>query len=81
MRSFILIILFFSSSLIFSQNIVTDTIFHNVERKETLFSISQKYNITINDLLSLNPELRDSRLRVRSIILVPIFKSPEDINL
>ena len=81
MRSFILIILLFLSSSIFSQNIVTDTIFHNVERKETLFSISQKYKITINDLLNLNPELRDSRLRRRSTILVPVFKSPEDLNL
>ena len=81
MRSFILIILLFLSSSIFSQNIVTDTIFHKVERKETLFSISQKYKITINDLLNLNPELRDSRLRRRSTILVPVFKSPEDLNL
>ena len=43
--------------------------------------ISQKYKITINDLLSFNPELRDSRLRRRSTILVPIFKSSEDLNL
>ena len=81
MRRFILIIFLLSSTSIFSQNIVTDTIFHKVERKETLFSISQKYKITINDLLSLNPELRDSRLRRRSTILVPVFKSPEDLNL
>ena len=81
MRGFILIIFLLSSSSIFSQNIVTDTIFHNVERKETLFSISQKYKITINDLLSFNPELRESRLRRRSTILVPVFKSPEDLNL
>ena len=81
MRRLILIIFLLSSTSIFSQNIVTDTIFHKVERKETLFSISQKYKITINDLLSLNPELRDSRLRRRSTILVPVFKSPEDLNL
>ena len=81
MRRLILIIFLLSSTSIFSQNIVTDTIFHKVERKETLFSISQKYKITINDLLSLNPELRDSRLRRRSTILVPVFKSPEDLDL
>ena len=81
MRRFILIIFLLSSTSIFSQNIATDTIFHKVERKETLFSISQKYKITINDLLNLNPELRDSRLRRRSTILVPVFKSPEDLNL
>ena len=60
MRGFILIIFLLSSSSIFSQNIVTDTIFHNVERKETLFSISQKYKITINDLLSSGLKLNKS---------------------
>ena len=38
------------NQVIFSQNIVSDTISHSVERKETLFSISQKYDIDINDM-------------------------------
>ena len=46
-----------------------------VERKETLFSISKRYGINVNDILKLNPNLRDSRLRRRSTILIPIFKS------
>ncbi len=60
---------------IFSQNIVTDTIVHEVERKETLFSISQKYKININDILELNPQLRDSRLKRKSKILIPVIES------
>ena len=60
---------------IFSQNIVNDTIIHEVERKETLFSISQKYNININDILELNPQLRDSRLKRKSKILIPVIES------
>ena len=64
---------------IFSQNIVSDTIFHEVDRKETLFSISQKYNINVNDILELNPKLKNSRLRRRSTILIPVFNSFQDV--
>ena len=69
----VFILLLITLHPIFSQNIVSDTIFHEVERRETLFSISQKYDINVNDILELNPELRDSRLRRRSTILIPIF--------
>ena len=64
---------------IFSQNIVSDTIFHEVDRKETLFSISQNYNINVNDILELNPKLKNSRLRRRSTILIPVFNSIQDV--
>ena len=82
MRIFIIIILLFSTYSIFSQNILTDTVFHKVERKETLFSISEKYKIKINDLLNLNPQLRESKLRRNSTILIPVFKTQklEDID-
>lgn len=72
-----LIILLFSTYSIFSQNILTDTVFHEVERKETLFSISEKYKIKINDLLDLNPQLRESKLRRNSTILIPVYKIQE----
>ena len=66
---------------IFSQNIVTDTIVHEVERKETLFSISQKYKININDILELNPQLRNSRLKRKSKILIPVIESIQEKTL
>ena len=72
-----LIILLFSTYSIFSQDILTDTVFHEVERKETLFSISEKYKIKINDLLNLNPQLRESKLRRNSTILIPVYKTQE----
>ena len=72
-----LIILLFSTYSIFSQNILTDTVFHEVERKETLFSISEKYKIKINDLLNLNPQLRESKLRRNSTILIPVYKTQQ----
>lgn len=66
---------------IFSQNIVTDTIVHEVERKETLFSISQKYKININEILELNPQLRNSRLKRKSKILIPVIESTQEKTL
>mgnify|MGYP001392968586 FL=1 len=67
--------------LMFSQNIVSDTIIHEVERKETLFSISKKYNINVNDILELNPQLRNSRLKRKSKIFIPILESTQEIKL
>ncbi|MDG2476244.1 MAG: LysM domain-containing protein [Flavobacteriaceae bacterium] len=65
---------------IFSQNFVSDTIYHKVERKETLFSISKEYDISVNDILKLNPELKDSRLKRRSTLLIPVFNFVREIT-
>ena len=75
MKKFSLLVFLMMFQTIFSQNIVSDTIFHEVKRKETLFSISQKYDVSVNDILEFNPKLRDSRLRRRSTILIPVFNS------
>ena len=37
----------------------TNNVTHIVQRKETLYSISKKYNVAIHDLITLNPELKD----------------------
>lgn len=47
----------------------TNNITHLVQRKETLFSISKKYNIAIHDLIALNPELKNG-LKAGSTILI-----------
>ena len=80
MRKVFLILLFITQT-IFSQNILSDTISHEVERRETLFSISQKYNINVNDILELNPELRNSRLRRKSTILIPVFDTIQVLEI
>ena len=77
----VLIFLLITLQPIFSQNIVTDTIVHEVERKETLFSISQKYKININYILELNPQLRNSRLKRKSKILIPVIESIQENKL
>ena len=78
MKKFSLLVFLMMFQTIFSQNIVSDTIFHEVKRKETLFSISQKYDVSVNDILEFNPKLRNSRLRRRSTILIPVFNSVKE---
>jgi len=42
---------------------------HKVKRSETLFSISKKYHMTVNDLKSLN-KMKGSNIAVGQILLV-----------
>ena len=46
-------------------------LFHTVQKKETLFSISKKYNVELNILMDLNPEAAKSLSR-GSVIRVPV---------
>ena len=52
-----------------STPVPSDVITHTVEKKETLYSISKKYNIAIHDLIALNPELNDG-LKAGSVIKI-----------
>jgi LysM repeat protein/ABC-type branched-subunit amino acid transport system substrate-binding protein len=45
-------------------------IYHKVEAKETLYSLSKKYNVSINTMDSLNPEVKDKGLRIGMVIRV-----------
>ena len=47
----------------------TNDITHLVQRKETLYSISKKYNIAIHDLISQNPKLKDGLKAGQTIII------------
>ena len=47
---------------------------HKVRRKETLFSIAGKYDVSIEDLKAHNESLRLNKLRPRKKIYIPIFK-------
>ncbi len=48
---------------------------HKVRRKETLFSISQKYNVSIEDIKKHNPSLYAENLRRGDRIQIPRFKT------
>ena len=47
---------------------------HKVRRRETLFSIAQKYDVTIEDLKAHNERLKFKKLRSGKKIYIPIFK-------
>jgi len=46
---------------------------HKVKRKETLFSISQNYNIEVSDLKKYNKQLYSKPLKKKDILLIPIY--------
>lgn len=48
-------------------------ILHQVERKETLFSISRRYGVHVNELKSSNPEVDVDELKIGDILRVPMF--------
>ena len=65
-------LLFFFLNLTYFQSSsseLSDTIFHNVEKGETLFSISKKYNLSIGDLKKWN-NLKNNDLSVNQKIIV-----------
>ena len=45
---------------------------HKVRRKETLFSIAQLYNVTIDDIKKYNKELYSRQLKKGEKIMIPI---------
>jgi len=48
---------------------------HKVRRKETLFSLSQKYNVSIDEIKKANPSLYAENLRRGDRIRIPRFKT------
>lgn len=48
---------------------------HIVLEKQTLFSISRTYGVTVHQLYEANANLRETGLKKNSIILIPIFDS------
>ena len=48
-----------------------DFIIHKVEKKETLFSLTQKYDITYDELYSLNPQVKQEGLKYGAEVKIP----------
>ncbi len=54
---------------------------HKVKRKETLYGLSKKYNVTEDDIKKYNKYLYAKNLRKGDIIKIPVFKTTEtEIN-
>jgi len=78
-----ILIFVISISYCFSQGQITDTIFHRVKKNETLYSISNQYSVDISEIIQLNPNLKDNRLKRRSRVLIPVYskKRPQEIEI
>ena len=44
---------------------------HIVREKQTLFSIAKAYDVTVDDIYSFNPSLKETGLKKNAIILIP----------
>lgn len=56
-------------------------IIHRAEPKETLYSITKRYGVTLEDLYELNPSLKASGLKMYDTIQVPLLKKNKRQNL
>ena len=74
LRYFLLVtVLFLGSSMLTAQ--VTQSIrgLHKVKKKETIFGISRMYDITVEELINANPEMKESgyELKKNNVIKIP----------
>ncbi|MGE0078742.1 MAG: LysM peptidoglycan-binding domain-containing protein [Bacteroidales bacterium] len=53
-------------------------IYHIVKKKETLFGLSRQYNVSIDDIVKINPEVKNG-LEVSQVVLIPRFKISEEV--
>ena len=86
MKSALFFITFFFTSFFCiaqTDNIEFDSLVnYQVKKKETLYSISKKFNVQIDDILLFNSELKNNKLKKNSIIIVPLKKKiVPDLNL
>ena len=80
---YIIAILFFQFGLSQSNQIedFDSIVSYEVKKKETLYNISKKFKITVNDIYLLNPELRGQKLKKKSIISIPLKKVKKNFYL
>ena len=53
---------------------------YEVKKKETLYSISNKFNLQIDDIIKYNPELNTEKLKKKSLIIIPLKKTLRKIE-
>ena len=73
---FVLLFSLFLNGQTIEENVIQydSIISHEVKKKETLFSISKIYDISVEDLLKANPEIKNDRLKRKSILNIPLKK-------
>lgn len=58
-----------------------DYIYHRVKKKETLYSLSKRYNVKIEDIKKANAYLQRDELQYGKVIRIPIIEEPESSEL
>jgi len=73
---FILLFSLFLNGQTIKENVIQydSIISHEVQKKETLFSISKIYGISVEDLLEANPNIKIDKLKRKSILNIPLKK-------
>ena len=51
---------------------------HKVKRKETIYSIAKEYDITEEELIAANPELKTEKLKKGSFLFIPYKKATKE---
>ena len=86
MRNLLLFIIFIFICLISSgqsesSKVEFDSLInYEVKKKETLYSISNKFNLQIDDIIKYNPELNTEKLKKKAIIIIPLKKTLRKIE-
>lgn len=73
---------FFESNETFSPYtgpVVVEQKGHSVKRGETLFSISRKYGVTVEDLMKENPGISSAELSTNSVLNIPVKKVDNEL--
>ena len=74
---------FFESNETFSSYegpIVVDQIQHKVKRGETLYSLSQQYGVSVDDIKKENPGFASAELRTNSVLVIPVKRLDRELE-
>ncbi|MGB0656314.1 MAG: LysM peptidoglycan-binding domain-containing protein, partial [Flavobacteriaceae bacterium] len=72
----LLLAVFFSFGLQAQERIPSRFITHKVKKKETLYSLSQKYEVTVDQIEAYNPALIRSGLKRKMTLRIPVYEIP-----
>jgi LysM repeat protein len=72
----LLLAVFFTFGLQAQERIPDRFINHKVKKKETLYSLSQKYGVTVDQIEAYNPTLIKSRLKRKMTLRIPVYEAP-----
>jgi LysM repeat protein len=72
----LLLAVFFTFGLQAQERIPDRFINHKVKKKETLYSLSQKYGVTVDQIEAYNPTLIKSRLKQKMTLRIPVYEAP-----